>query len=192
MKKIAKILKSFLIILLITAWIFSGWPRVWLPEKDSSGGWKLQQTRTARLVLADTGGPGTPGTVAGVATGLCTDNMVWTIVAGALTSNDTAYVDITGNSWDAANVTDELRMSNFGFSLVGAVTSIDGFQVEILGWTPTGAPAATYQTVSLFTAPASNRGENKATGNFPTADPGSTYQTFGATNDDWYSAGSWS
>ncbi|HXF44030.1 MAG TPA: hypothetical protein VNK70_01010 [Candidatus Paceibacterota bacterium] len=184
---------SFVVVFsMLLIWTIAGWPRVWLPKKDSSGVWRLQQTRVAKIVSADTGGPNTPSTVAGVASGSCSDNMAWnTTDQTALTSNDTTYISYSAGNWDSGNVTDELRISNFGFSLVGTVTSIDGFQVDFLGWTPSGAPAASYQTVSLFTAPGSNRGDNKAAGTFPTADPGSTYQTFGATNDDWYPAGSW-
>lgn len=188
-KEKLRIFRGVIIVVLIFSWIFSGWPAIWLPVKGPSGVWKLQQTRLVRVAMADTAGPNSPGTDAGAPNGSCSNAVNWGDAGLVTDADDTSYMTITGNNLDAGELTDELQASNFGFVLVGTVTSIDGFQVEALGFTTLGG--ADYTTVSLFTTPGSNRGDNKATGSLPTADPGTTYQSFGGTADDWFPAGSW-
>lgn len=141
-----------------------------------------------QVALAATDGPRNPGTDVGAANGSCSNGVNWGDPGLATDALDGAYLTITGNNLDAGELTDELRISNFGFALTN-VSSIDGITVEIIGFTTLGG--ADYTTVSLFTAPGSNQGDNKATGSLPTSDPGTTYQTFGGTADDWFPAGSW-
>jgi len=174
-----KFLKVSLVFLLVFSWLFSGWPQFWLPQNS------LLRTQTA---MAATAGPNNPGTEAeaGVGGG-CNDNSNWS--TGGANDNDTTYTSISGNALDNGNVTDELRLSNFGFAITSS--AIVGITVEVLGFVGTSGDTAAYQTVSLFTAPGSNRGDNKATGSLPTSDPVGTYQSFGGTTDDWYPTGTW-
>ena len=131
-----------------------------------------------------TTGPSNPGTTGNATNGSCTDDSNWSGVVSTITSDDTNYTQITGTAFDSGNVTDELRLSNFGFSIPNGDT-ISGITVDVLGWTPSGSGDASYQTVSLFTAPGTNVGDNKATGNLPGSDPGTTYTTFGGSADSW-------
>ncbi len=175
MPKFRKLLKFFLTFTAITAWIFSGWPQIWqkpsIPQK-------------IQVVYAFTSGTLNPGTSAGVGVvGGCTNAVNWTndTTAANVAANDTSYISMSDTSkWDSDEPSDELRLSNFGFSITGTVT---GITVETLGWANAGS--ANYTTVMLFTSPGTNVGNNKAAGALPTTDPGTTYTTWGGTSDVW-------
>lgn len=179
MRSYRKKIAQGLIVILVIGWISSG---LWQPH--------VSPFRT-QTVWASTAGPNATGTGAGAAASPCTDNSNWagTGTPPGASADDTTYTSISGNSLDDGNITDELRLSNFGFSFTSS--AIVGITVEVLGFVETSGDTAAYHTVSLFTAPGSNRGDNKATGSLPTSDPGITYQSFGGTSDDWYPAGTW-
>ena len=187
--RIVKILRGTIVFLMVFALVFSPFTNLVVPylPKSIKKVIKFTQVRTAK---ATPEGPNSPGTDAGAASGSCTNAVNWggTGSPGGTSADDTTYVTIAGNNFDTAELTDELQISNFGFALANP-TSIDGITVEIIGFTTQGG--ADYTTVSLFTSPGSNRGDNKATGALPTSDPGTTYTSFGSSADDWFTTGSW-
>lgn len=119
----------------------------------------------------------------GIAAGSCTNAVNWT--EGGLVDNDTTYTLVGGNNIDSGELTDEIRISNFGLVLDGTVSSIDGILVETLAWGFNGTSPMNYTTVQLFTAPGTNVGNNKATGELPGADPSTTYTSWGGAADKW-------
>lgn len=174
-KKIKQLARFFCVFLIIFAWLFSGFPKIW--QKPSIPP-KIQ------VAYAFTSGTLNPGTSAGVGVvGGCTNSVNWTngATAANIADNDSFYISMDDTkNWDADEKTDELRLSNFGFSITGTVT---GITVETLGWANAGS--ANYTTVQLFTSPGTNVGTNKATGALPTTDPNTNYTTWGGTSDTW-------
>ncbi|MEK7606375.1 MAG: hypothetical protein AAB458_02165, partial [Patescibacteria group bacterium] len=196
--------------MVIFAWVFSGLPYIQFgefggstskilevkPPSDLPPGTtlgplpgQLSQTRVARLVQipqahADTAGPNNPAAAASIASSTCSNSVNWGTLTGTpfpTAINDTTYTKITGGNWDAAEVTDELEMSQYGFSFRGTPT---GVLVEVLGWSPAGG-AHTYTDVRLRTAQGIYVGVDKATGALGTSDPGSSYTSFGSSQDLW-------
>lgn len=174
---IPKLIKPFrfiLVFLVITGWVFSGWPAIPF----------INFPPKIHYAQAFSSGPlsrGTEGT-AGV-TG-CTNAVNWGGTGSAPTdasANDSGYTSMShASNWDSGETSDELRLSNFGFNITGTVT---GITVDVLGWANAGS--ASYTDVILFTAPGTEVGDNKATGSLPTSDPSSTYTTFGSSSDTW-------
>jgi endonuclease/exonuclease/phosphatase family metal-dependent hydrolase len=139
-------------------------------------------------VHAASSGPNVSSTIAaagGTATGTCTDNTTLAFSTASANANDSSFSTIGAAdlNWDNNNITNEIRFSNFGFSIpTGA--SIDGILVEQLAWTTAGS--GQFSQVQLFTAPGSNVGNNNGGAiNMPSADPGSSYTSFGSSSDQW-------
>jgi len=134
---------------------------------------------------SSTTGPNNPGLSAGLGVTGCTNSANWsgTGTPGNGSANDTNYIhEGSATNWDNNETTDELRFSNFGFSIPSG-SQILGFTVETLMWASAGS--ANYTKVQLFSAPGTNVGNNKATGAVPTSDPGTTYTTWGSSSDVW-------
>lgn len=176
-KNLKKIAAYVLMLALILAWAFDFIPFLRLGSTEEA---------SASSILAN------GGTSAAAVNGSCSDNSSWsgTGSPGNASANDTSYIQITGSLFDSGNITDELRLSNFGFSIPSGST-IDGITVDVLGWTPSGASTVNYNEVQLFTAPGTNVGANKSTGSLPGADPGTTYTSFGGSADTWSKSGGW-
>lgn len=152
-------------------------------DGGGAGGGGLAGSVPAATPQAQTEGPNNPSVDDGTAAGSCTNAVNWG--EGGLADNDTTYTTIGGNNVDSGELTDELRVSSFGLVLDGTVQSIDGILVETLAWGFNGTSPMNYTTVQLFTAPGTNVGDNKATGELPGADPSSTYTSWGGSTDDW-------
>lgn len=126
---------------------------------------------------ADTGA--TSPSTSGITTTTCSDNMAFGAAVGTeLQADDSTVFTYTGNNWDAGEVSDGVYASNFGFSTSG---TIDGIQVEILGWTPAGS--GSYSDVVLFTSVDNRVGDDKGTGSMQTTE--GSYDSFGGAADDW-------
>ncbi len=174
-KRLAKLarIQLFFILAIFLAGFF-----LYAPQSPIANQTHFTQIKEVR---AATGGPNSTGTGASVA-GTCGADAFNT--PANIVANDANLATITGTAFDSGNITNELRASNFGFSIPNG-SIIDGVQVEIVAW---GGAVSTvlYNKVQLFTTPGTNVGNNKSTGAaLPGADPGTTYTSFGATNDLW-------
>ncbi len=134
-------------------------------------------------IEAFTTGPNTAGTITEAGVTGCTNNAsTWSTTASVYATNDSTVSTYgSATNWDATETSDEVRLANFGFSITGTVT---GITVEVLGWESLSG-TANYTDVILFTTAGTEVGSDKATGALPTADPGTTYQTFGGSADTW-------
>jgi len=139
-------------------------------------------TREASILLGDaTSTNGAQNATA--STGACQDNSNWTIASATnLQTNDTNYAAITDNRFDNTDSSDQLNALDFGFT--GISGTIDGMEVVIYGFSPSGN-AATFLTVRLTTDSGPTvEGTNQAAGAISTSDDNVT-DTFGSSSDDW-------
>ena len=152
----------------------------------------VQQTRIARVVktvdysemVFGDAGTNSPTVAVSAPAGSCTNSVNWgNLAADAETADDTAYVTITGNNFDSTEITDYLELSTYGFSVSGTIT---GIEVGVLGFTNAGGVGSTYTDVLLMTSTGVYEGDDKAGVNvLPVLDPGTTYQNFGGSADNW-------
>lgn len=123
-----------------------------------------------------TAGPNNPGTTGQSSTGKPT----WTNTGNVVSSNDTyATATLLGTSFS----TEDLRATNFGFSVPGTAT-IDGITAEVERKSTTASSTTGKdQTVSLTKNGTSAAGANKAAaGAWPSSD---TYASYGGASDLW-------
>ncbi len=174
-KLMKKFFKFIIIFLVISGWIFSGWPTIWNNPPFPP---KVQKAR------ADTIADSTPGTVASVAdagTG-CTNATAtdWGTMTNTTTSNDAYAIYGTGNFFDASQVSEEFQLSNFGI-LIPDGSTINGITVDI---ERKGTPADIQdRNINLTKTAGVQLGTNKAVA----ADWGTTdaTATYGSGSDVW-------
>ncbi len=125
-------------------------------------------------VFASTAGPNNPGT-------LSDDNAVgtftWSNPSNASSSND-VYATAGALFGDQTHY---LKATNFSFSVTSGAT-INGVKVEIEAISTPNTLTGPSWTVVKLVKGGTVSGNNKGTGNMPTAE---TYTTFGSTSDLW-------
>jgi hypothetical protein len=121
--EIKKFLRSLFIPLIIVSWIFSGWPPIYLPQKDADGGLKFSQIWMVNIAEAASTGPNFPTSGVNDASIGVT---VWMNPGNVTASDDVrATVTLAKNS----GISQVIKATGFGFA-IPADAQIDGITVE--------------------------------------------------------------
>src|SRR3989344_4956624 len=126
-----------------------------------------------------------PGTLAGSTSACSNTGGAWVNPTNAQTSNG-AYATFGGSFFDNNEVSDALALSNFGFSLPDGST-IDGFLVEIEGYSPDGAGTGEISLVRLTKTDGTGTGSDLEPGANPMegSDPASYADAYGDSTNLW-------
>ncbi len=142
-----------------------------------------EQTRTAYLVNA-ANETRSAGAGANASSASCNTTNTFSNLTN-IGANDTNYAIITTPAnFDTTEKTQFLEGSSFGFTTAG---TIDGIQFDVLGWVTTASDAIRLVSIRLMTSSTVYVGSDPGGSLvlFPTADPGSTYMSFGGAADTW-------
>ena len=171
-----KILKSLAVFLLVTSWLLSGWPGVWM-------GPDLLFPPEVHRVIADTTSAVFPTLGETVSESPWSDND-WVSPTGIYMDDGTS-ASVTSPQYDLGDQTYVLKATGFDFSAIPDGSVINGVTARINSWYASGQGSGSVDLCQLLDTSKAKVGTNNCSTAVALTTDTATVITKGSTSDSW-------